>query len=513
VVYIGRVVGRSVREIRFRAVYGEDFQLGEILMVEDEERKRVLLARVIDIEYGADASGDGWSEQVAGNMMQSDSKGGYELRERERRLFSTGVCTPLGFVDGGKFRKPKSLVPHFSKVRRALRSDFSFLEKEMGDVEAGVLRSGERKLDICVGVDGSKFPSHVGIFATTGMGKSNLMKTLVASVMRGRRYGMLVLDPHGEYFAGQPGYKGLSHLADAAERLVVFSGRKLPGAHNTITVSSREINIQDLLNLQEYSDAQREALHALRGELGENWLVEAHEADAADLETRLRRRFHIDTINVIKRRIERVMSSGKVTRDKGISMTRTVIEALKGAKVVLVDTSSMPEMEELLVSTVIARAVLEHYQHLYEAPVEFAALPPILITMEEAQRVLDKSRGTVFSRIAREGRKFKVGLCAISQQPKLIDNQVISQFNTLFIMGLADKRDREILRDASKQDIADLDNEIQTLMVGEALITSPFVPFALPAAVHCFEDYLAVLYEQEENNGKKARAKPDKGFY
>ena len=28
----------------------------------------------------------------------------------------------------------------------------------------------------------------------------------------------------------------------------------------------------------------------------------------------------------------------------------------------------------------------------------------MLITMEEAQRVLDKSRGTVFSRIAREGQ-------------------------------------------------------------------------------------------------------------
>jgi DNA helicase HerA-like ATPase len=223
------------------------------------------------------------------------------------------------------------------------------------------------------------------------------------------------------------------------------------------------------------------------------------------------RRFHIDTINVIKRRIERLMSSGRVTTDGGISMTRTVIEALDSAKVVLVDTGSMPEMEELMVSTVLARAVFERHQRAYETPEEFAALPPVMVTMEEAQRVLDKSRGTVFSRIAREGRKFKVGLCAVSQQPKLIDNQVISQFNTLFIMGLADKRDREILRDASKQDIADLENEIQSLMVGEALVTSPFVPFALPLSVHRFEDYL------DEENGrdpqKKPGAKPDKGFY
>jgi DNA helicase HerA-like ATPase len=508
---LGRVVGRSVRELRFRAFYGREFQLGEILVVEDDERKRDLLARVVDIEYGQDASGEGWSEQTAGNMMQSDGRGGYELREKERRLFTVGVCTPLGFVVDDHFRKPKSLVPHFSKVRRAGPKDYAFLSKVMGDVEAGVLRSGESRLALRIGIRGDSFPHHIGVFATTGMGKSNLMKTMAASAMRCAKYAMLVLDPHGEYFAGSPGCRGLSHAADAAERLVVFSARKLVGAHNTIKVSAQEITAQDLLNLQEYSDAQREALHALRGELGEGWILGIHDARAEELFERLQRRFHIDTINVIKRRIARVMESGKVSRDREVSMTRTVIAALKEAKVVLVDTSNMPELEELLVSTVLARAVLDHYQRAYEAVDTFAALPPVLITMEEAQRVLDKSRGTVFSRIAREGRKFKVGLCAISQQPKLIDNQVISQFNTLFVMGLADKRDREILRDASKQDISDLENEIQTLMVGEALVTSPFVPFALPLAVHRYEDYLEEL--NREKAGKASGARADKGFY
>jgi hypothetical protein len=508
---IGRVVGRSVREIRFRAIYGEDFQLGEILVVEDEERKRSLLARVIDIEYGADASGDGWSEQVAGSMMQSEASGGYELREKERRLFTVGVCTPLGFVADGQFRKPKSLVPHFSKVRRAVRADYDFLSKGMGDVEAGFLRSGERRLDIRVGIHGSSFPSHIGVFATTGMGKSNLMKTLAASAMAGRRYGLLVLDPHGEYYAGQPGYRGLSHLDDAAERLVVFSGRRLAGAHNSIAISSTEIRVDDLLNLQEYADPQREFMHALSARHGRDWLVHVSDATAEGLYEEFDEHFHEGTIRVVKRRVDRLMSSGRVSRDAGISMTRTVLDALAGAKVVLVDTSSMPEMEELLVSTVLARAVFEAHQRAYESPEEFAAMPSALVTMEEAQRVLDKSKGTVFSRIAREGRKFKVGLCAVSQQPKLIDNQVISQFNTLFILGLADKRDREILRDASKQDIADLENEIQSLMVGEALVTSPFVPFALPLSVHKFEDYLGEL------NGAAVKAKPrakaDKGFY
>jgi hypothetical protein len=117
--------------------------------------------------------------------------------------------------------------------------------------------------------------------------------------------------------------------------------------------------------------------------------------------------------------------------------------------------------------------------------------------MEEAQRVLggiahgDKGkRRNIFTTIAREGRKFKVGLCAISQQPKLIDEEILSQFNTLFILGLADRKDRDMLTYSAKQDISGLGTEIQMLMPGEALITSPSAPFALPVNIDLYEDYM-----------------------
>ena len=54
-------------------------------------------------------------------------------------------------------------------------------------------------------------------------------------------------------------------------------------------------------------------------------------------------------------------------------------------------------------------------------------MPVVAIVLEEAQRVLSSSRdreSNVFPRVAREGRKFKVGLCAITQQPKLLDDEL-----------------------------------------------------------------------------------------
>ena len=94
----------------------------------------------------------------------------------------------------------------------------------------------------------------------------------------------------------------------------------------------------------------------------------------------------------------------------------------------------------------------------------------------------------VFPRVAREGRKFKVGLCAVSQQPKLIDDELLSQFNTFFVLGLADEKDRNILRGSSKQDLSASAGEIQTLMPGECLIANLEAPFAVPARVSLWDD-------------------------
>src|SRR5206468_11126635 len=90
----------------------------------------------------------------------------------------------------------------FSRVISPEPADFAFLRTKMGDLPIGQLRSGETVVDFEVGIPGASLATHVGIFATTGMGKSNLMKVLASGVMqRAGRYGLLLIDPHGEYRA------------------------------------------------------------------------------------------------------------------------------------------------------------------------------------------------------------------------------------------------------------------------------------------------------------------------
>ena len=116
---------------------------------------------------------------------------------------------------------------------------------------------------------------------------------------------------------------------------------------------------------------------------------------------------------------------------------------------------------------------------------------PTYRSFRVAQSALARSadrESNVFPRVAREGRKFKVGLCAVTQQPKLLDDELLSQFNTFFVLGLADEKDRNILRASSKQDISALGPEIQTLMPGECLLANLEAPFAVPAKVDLYAD-------------------------
>ena len=508
--YIGRVIGNNVTELRFRSAYNQEINIGEILIIEDEEMKRKFLIRIIDIEYGQEA-GEDWTERTAGNMiLMEEENQEFEIHDKKRRLYKIGICAPLGKIEDNVFKKAKSIPPHFSKVRKTTKKDYNFLKEVIGDIEVGFLRSGEECVDIGVGINGKiAYPHHIGIFATTGMGKSNLMKVIGASSMKIGKYGLLILDPHGEYFdGGETEKKGLKHYQLADEMLDIYSARELLGSYNKIKISAHEIEINDLMNLYDFTQPQKEALISSYFKFGKSWVVDLFEKNVSDIISQLEH-FQEGTIRVIKRKLNNLFRYGLITKDENLSITNNIINALRNGKTVLVDTSNMYESEELLVSIVLARAIFEANKKLYSEQEKFEKIPPVLITIEEAQRVLGKGmRMNIFARIAREGRKFKTGVCAISQQPKLIENEVISQFNTFFILGLADKKDRDILRDSAKQDVSQLDNEIQMLMAGEALITSPYSPFAIPVKIHLYEDFI-----KESAKEIKREIEVDEGFF
>ncbi len=430
--------------------------------------------------------------------------GAHPLHEQARRTYRVATCACLGYLapaeqPGGPrsaFRKPKSLPTQFSRVVAPEPEDFGFLAGRMGDLPVGQLRSGETVVDFTVGIPGRALSSHVGIFATTGMGKSNLTRVLASGVLSANgRYGLLIVDPHGEYRLPLGRHPWADH------GLNVYAARGLPNT-TALRISLAELTVDDLRTAYEWSRPQEEALFELErhyGAEGLAWLAEF--AAIEDLpgfrDVEINGRIALNTLQVVHRRARRIVGLQCIATDPRVSVGGAVVRDLLHGHVVVVDVSGLGSTEEVLVASYLARRILEEWQAAYlDEPERHERMPVVAIVLEEAQRVLAGSKdreSNVFPRVAREGRKFNVGLCAITQQPKLLDDELLSQFNTFFILGLADEKDRAILRSSAKQDISAVGKEIQTLMPGECLIVSLAAPFAIPARVELYDDLVRRL--------------------
>lgn len=107
---------------------------------------------------------------------------------------------------------------------------------------------------------------------------------------------------------------------------------------------------------------------------------------------------------------------------------------------------------------------------------------PLLMVLEEAHAYLSKdnsgSASAAVRRIAKEGRKYGVGMMIVSQRPSEIDSTILSQCGTIFAMRLANDTDRGHVTGAASDNLKGLFEMLPVLRTGEAIIVGEAV--ALP---------------------------------
>ncbi len=169
-----------------------------------------------------------------------------------------------------------------------------------------------------------------------------------------------------------------------------------------------------------------------------------------------------------------------------------IVRDIESGKVVVLDTSRLGDEAELIVGNIIASKLLQKYKDA-KASGEIDRKPVATIVIEEAPRVigedvLTSKNDNIYATIAKEGRKFKVGLTAITQLSSVIPRTILANMNTKIILGNEMKQEREAIIASASQDLSEDDKNIASLDKGEAIITSIFVPFAMPIKVPLFED-------------------------
>jgi DNA helicase HerA-like ATPase len=358
-------------------------------------------------------------------------------------------------------------------------------------VRIGALRS-HRDVEVKVNID-AVLSKHLAVLGSTGSGKSNLVAILVDRVA-GLGGQVVIIDSHGEYSDMDVASKDvkLVHFEAKVNPLkvspVVLASTLIPEAAATKQRNLLRKAIRELNSLYSKSGSERAEAEKRIAEL----IQRADKELEVEVEDSSGRRYLKALYALIMKM--RDSSSSLAKRDVFdsilLKLEKSIVEydvystdvvdpvdLLEPGTIVDVDVSLLPDVARDEVVSYICRQVLQRAMS--------GRLLPTLIVVEEAHLYLksgsDGAAKQAIERIAREGRKYGVGLVIVSQRPKGIDPNVLSQVNSLCVLKIVQPEDQAYVKQYSEWLTDEMLAALPTLERGEAILLGEWV--RMPVAV------------------------------
>ncbi len=507
------VIRGEFGKVIVREKAGADLELGELVVVESNATK--ILMQVFDLLYASQLSEQN-IELVSGLQLeeqsaQEETEQEQHMQEKEGtdmtrsvtileptlRNYKLALLKGILLIENNKTRACKALPAFLSPVREVTKQDLAFITTPKDPLYLGKLRSGSKMLPVDIFLPGKEvLAHHILIAATTGKGKSNLTSVMLWDATKRPYCGMLVLDPHDEYY-------GRNHEIGLKDHplkgnVSYYTPKDPPVGAKTLKINIQLIKPQHFTGVVPWSDPQEQALYAYYKEYGKTWI----EKIIMNIPLERTGTFTEGTIAVVRRRLlnlldlewngQQLFCQGIFDLNAGLTTIKDIGNELEQAKTVIIDTSHFKGATELLIGSMLSAEILQRYQQ-YKRQGILHTKPVVSIVIEEAPRVLGKEvlerGGNIFSTIAREGRKFQIGLCAITQLPSLIPREILANMNTKIILGTEMAAERSAIIESAAQDLSEDSRNIASLDKGEAIITSNFARFALPIKTPHFKEY------------------------
>jgi DNA helicase HerA-like ATPase len=337
---------------------------------------------------------------------------------------------------------------------------------------------------------------HFSIVGTTGSGKSCVVATILGAVIeRNPHAHVMLLDPHNEY---------ASAFGNLASVLSPADGLYLP---------YWLFNFEEILEIVGFGEQPEQAkiLHEAivaakqpyfsRIGLDKHGTVETpapyrlsdvyHFLDVAM--GSLSRPEHIANYLALKSRLQRLQADSRynfvfqdrlLVRDELPDLLAKLFRIpVDGKPITILDLSGIPSEVLNVVVSVLCRVAFD-FALWSEIPI------PVTIVCEEAHRYAPRDKGLGFepakralSRIAKEGRKYGVSLCVVSQRPSDLAPGLLSECNTMFALRMTNQVDQDIVRGAVPEASHGLMNFLPALRNGEAIVVGEGV--SMPMRI-CF---------------------------
>lgn len=177
--------------------------------------------------------------------------------------------------------------------------------------------------------------------------------------------------------------------------------------------------------------------------------------------------------------------SGKVQKD----LSSLLFDWLGGEKpVTTLDLSGVPSEIMASISGTLLKIIYDALfwgQSLKNGGKE----QPLLVVLEEAHNYLKSGENSISSRavqvIAKEGRKYGVGLLLVTQRPSELDETVLSQCGTIIALRMNNSKDRSHIRSAIQDELQTMVDLLPSLRTGEAIISGEGVK--IPSRVQFYK--------------------------
>ncbi len=368
-----------------------------------------------------------------------------------------GKVKILGDVNDN-LKLPRTPVLPGTEIRLADKDILKEIFEVRNPLKLGTLVN---QSDVEVNVDANPILSrHLAILAMTGAGKSNTVSVLIDQLIS-YSVPVFVFDMHGEY-------------KDA----------KFP--NGSVNVINPKINphymefheIKRLVNIPSNGYIQerhfRRAFNEAKAMIGDgrassnnflqimyDILYEKSLEEGSDKQI-------VDVMNKIDDSMDRYSK----LFDKNAS---NILSNIKAGYVNVLDLSQVDEFVASVLVSHILRNSLQRSKNAAHSDDKKALLDnSVFFILEEAHILAPNKRESDskrwIQRVAREGRKFGLGLCLVSQSPKTVDHDALSQMNNMIILRLVEPEDQRHVQSASESLSQDLVNQLPSLNVGEAIV-------------------------------------------
>lgn len=319
---------------------------------------------------------------------------------------------------------------------------------------------------------------HFAVLGTTGSGKSCAVALILQAIIKECPFAhIIVLDPHDEYSRAFPGQSAridpttlnIPHwLLDFQESIELFIGK------TEFQATSQTNILKDALLKARVAFAGAGSLKVtvdtpIPYRMGD--LVKSIQSvKKSDSQEKILAK--IDTLRADRRFAFMLQDDAAVKDDLATLLSELFRMPGQGKPISIIDLSGVPSDVVDVVVSVLCRTIFD-----------FALWNPrrrempLLLVCEEAHRYAPKGDEAAFqptkqalARIAKEGRKYGVGLALVTQRPSELSESILSQCNSVIALRMSNDQDQQFVRRALPDSVRSLVETLPALRTREALV-------------------------------------------